>query len=430
MAVSGLHLGVISGFFLFIMKRLNIKDKAAFIITIAIIVYYCALCGFSKSVVRAGIMVGVLMIGKLLNRHSDSLNSLGIATFIICINPFAVWDVGAMLSVLSVLAICTLYPTAERKIGKLKPFKSYYINTALRYVLKNMALISCIILYQLPALIIFFGSTSLTGIISSVILVPLGSLATILALLTNLAIRIHIGLPFVLITRFINKAIIFLVEKLASLRLLVINFENYFVLVIAIILIILAICFIINKKAIKKAAVLSLCIIIISLISMAVINNSASYAYITKNGALAIYSKNHTVVYGVNTKSDYFAVKSFLSSRSRKIDCIFVNSQSPYSDMPGESFDCEKTVYRTYSQSLSDDFSIDYKTNRGTYDFTAKIGNIKLNENNSFIYDNDINITDNICTDKNGTINLDNGDIIYRISKNNYKARRVSVWQE
>ena len=430
MAVSGLHLGVISAFALFIMKRLKVKDKASFIITTVLIIYYCALCGFTKSVVRAGIMVCVLMIGKLLNRHGDTLNSLGIAAFIICINPFAVWDVGAMLSVLSVLAICTAYPIAEKSISTLKLFKSYYLNYALRYVLKSFALISCIILYQLPVLFIFFGNTSLVGIISSIILVPLGSLATILSLLTSLAVRIKIGLPFVLLTRFTNKAMIFLVEKLASLRLLVINFENYFGFVIAGILIILAICFIINKRYIKTAAPVSLAIIVISLFSMAVLNNSASYAYITKDGAVAIYSKNSTVVFGVNTKSDYYAIKSFVSSRSDKIDCILANSNAPYSEMLKESFDCDNLAYRAYSQSFSDDFCIEYENKKDHFDFTAAIGDITISENNTYNFTNDISITDKICSDKNGSVDLNGGDIIYRISKNNYKARRVSVWQE
>ena len=118
MAVSGLHLTAVAGIVLFLIKKFRIKDRAGGIILIASVLVYIVLAGFSKSVVRAGIMMIILTSAKLFMRRGDSLNSLGLAVALICLNPFAVFDVGAVLSVLAVLSLITLYPVFSRSFKK------------------------------------------------------------------------------------------------------------------------------------------------------------------------------------------------------------------------------------------------------------------------------------------------------------------------
>ena len=430
MAVSGLHLTAISGFVLFILKKLRLPDKAIFIITIGVIAYYCALCGFSKSVVRAGIMMSVLMLGNLFGRHSDPLNSLGLAVFIIALNPFAVCDAGAVLSVLCVLSLCTAYPYLERKISVAKIIRNYRLNRAAQYILKALASAFCIIAYSICAYYIFFGYISLVSLVSGVLLIPLGSFATVFTIVTDFFIRLKIGAPFVFIIKITNRAIIFLVGKFASLRFAIINFENYFGLVAAGILIILAICFIINKKHIKTALIASLAFAVISVFSMSLINNSNTYVYVTESGALAICDNQSTAVFGVNSKSDYYSIRKFVSTRNNSIEFIGTNSQNGYSSLLADEFNCKKIVYRTYSKKLSDSIFIDYKTNREAFDFTAKANDITISNSSNSSNKCNINISNKILRDKNGYIDLSNGDIIYRISNNNYRVRRVNIWQE
>ncbi len=430
MAVSGLHLTAISGFVLLILKKLRIPDKATFCITIGVIAYYCALCGFSKSVVRSGIMMCVLMLGNLFGRHSDPLNSLGLAVFIIALNPFAVCDAGAVLSVLCVLSLCTAYPYLDRKISVTKIIKNYRMNRAVQYVLKALASAFCIMAYSICAYYIFFGYVSLVSLVSGIVLIPLGSFATVLALITNFFIRLNIGAPLIFISRITNRIIIFLVGKFASMRFAIINFENYFGFVAAGILIILALCFIINKKHMKKALVISLIFAVGSVFSMSLINSNNTYVYVTQGGAAVICDNQSTAVFGVKTKSDYYSIKKFVSTRSNSIDFIGTNKQSEYASMLAEEFGCKRIVYRTYSKKLSDNLNIDYKTKKDIFDFTASTNDITLSCNNEQKTKSDINISYKICKDKNGYIDLSNGDIIYRISKNNYRARRVNIWQE
>ena len=430
MAVSGLHLTAISSFILLMLKKLRVPDKISFCITLGVIAYYCALCGFSKSVVRAGIMMSVLMLGNLFGKHSDPLNSLGLAVFIIAINPFAVCDAGAVLSVLCVLSLCTAYPNFEKKISAARYFKSYNLNRAVQYILKALASAFCIMVYSIGAYYVFFGYISLVSLVSGIILIPIGSFATILTLITNFFIRINLGLPFIYLSRFVNRVIIFTVGKFASLRFAIINFENYFGLVAAAVLIIIALCFIINKKYLKKALILSLIIGIMSVMSMAVINKNASYIYVTQSGAVAVSDSNCTAVFGANTKSDCYSIRKFVSPRNNSIDFIGTNKQNKYTSMLADEFGCNRITYRTYSKALSDRIIIDYKTKRESYNYTVKIRNISVSNNNIMNTQSDISINNKILKDKNGYIDLENGDIIFRVTNNNYSARMVNIWQE
>ena len=430
MAVSGLHLSAISGFVLFILKKLKAKDKLTFALTLGVIAYYAALCGFSKSVLRAGIMMSVLTLGKLFGRHSDSLNSLGLAAFIICINPFAVCDAGAILSILCVLSLCTAYPVFERRINKLKLFKSIRLNDAAAYILKAVAASFCIMAYSLCAMFIFFGYISVVGLFASVFMIPLGSFATVLAFITSIAIRMKIGVPFIYLSTLTNKLIIAFVEHMASLRFAVINFENYFGFIIAAILIIFAFCFIIGKKHIKKAAVISLVIAFAALISSAVINNSCAYVYVTENGAAAICKNKSAVVYGIENKSDLYSIEKFLGSRNEKVEAVFADKENRYSALAAKDFNCQSAFYHSCKKNFANGVKVSCTLSGSAYDFKADINGFVFSTSNVSEPENDINVIKNICIDKNGTVDLSQGDIIYRISENNYRARRVNIWQE
>lgn len=69
-----------------------------------------AVSGFTYSVMRAGFMMLVMLLGTLLSKQSDSLNSLGIALVILCfVNPYCVMSLGLRLSFLSTLGIIVGY---------------------------------------------------------------------------------------------------------------------------------------------------------------------------------------------------------------------------------------------------------------------------------------------------------------------------------
>ena len=427
MAISGLHLTAVSAFLLLILKKLRVNDKLSFVINIAAIACYCAICGFSKSVIRAGIMMCVLMLGKLFGKHSDALNSLGLAVFIICINPFAVCDVGAVLSVLCVLSLSTAFNYLSTKISQLKLLKNKRLNKIVKYTINGIAASGCVLLYSICAYYLFFGHVSLTSIFSGIILTPIGSLATIISLITSFIAQSKIGIPFILLTRWLNEFIITLVGIFAKIRLTLISFENYFGFVAALILIIFAFCFIIDKKYLKAASIISLVIFVSAMISMAVVNQNNSYIYISSDGAAAITSQGSTAVLGIDSSSDYYSIRKYLSSGKGKLEIIAAPYDNRYCRRLAEDFSCDRIVIGSIKTNIAPDFSFHFKENENKFTFTADINGISFSENEG---ESDITILNNICKDKNGYIDLSDGDIIYRLSDKNYSARRFDVWAE
>ena len=63
-------------------------------------------------------MMAVLLAARLFGRKADGLNSLGLAVFLLCTDPFAVTDVSLQLSVTSVLSLLTLSPVLNKSLAR------------------------------------------------------------------------------------------------------------------------------------------------------------------------------------------------------------------------------------------------------------------------------------------------------------------------
>lgn len=106
LAVSGLHLTILSQALLLLFYLCRIPRKAARLITILFVLGFMAMAGFTPSVVRAGITTTIYLAAAFFGRESDGLNSLGgAAVVILLLNPFAVADVSFLLSFSATLGI-------------------------------------------------------------------------------------------------------------------------------------------------------------------------------------------------------------------------------------------------------------------------------------------------------------------------------------
>ena len=97
LCVSGSH---ISFLMLGVQKLLNnIGRKKKYIISFVILILFNAITGFSGSVARASIMSGFMIIGKLLFKQNDVINSISLSAILLLIyNPFLLFDTGLLLS--------------------------------------------------------------------------------------------------------------------------------------------------------------------------------------------------------------------------------------------------------------------------------------------------------------------------------------------
>lgn len=102
-AVSGLHVAVL---YLLIQRLTLGKPWLTFCVGVPTLVLFAALVGFTPSVCRAGLMLGLIMLASAIRREYDGLTELAFAALLILFqNPFTAQAVGLQLSVLSVLGI-------------------------------------------------------------------------------------------------------------------------------------------------------------------------------------------------------------------------------------------------------------------------------------------------------------------------------------
>ena len=112
LAVSGLHVGIVLAFLIFVLERFPrvFSKRAAILISILFIWIYAGITGFSPSVLRATIMFSIIVFGDVFGKQSSHLNSLGFSAFLMIIwNPLVIYDIGFQLSYLAMVGIFLLY---------------------------------------------------------------------------------------------------------------------------------------------------------------------------------------------------------------------------------------------------------------------------------------------------------------------------------
>ncbi len=171
LAVSGLHIGIISAFILFVLSNLGIKRLVTSLLTLGTIWFYGFLIGFPPSILRANIMITILMLGFLLRRVNDSLNALFITLFIILIfNPLLIFSLSLHLSFIATFSLIYLTPHIRDKLFFMKDSYS-----------SNLATILAVQLGILPLQAYYFNRIYILALVTNIMLAPILSLALIIS---------------------------------------------------------------------------------------------------------------------------------------------------------------------------------------------------------------------------------------------------------
>lgn len=121
LVVSGLHLSVVCTCVYFVL-RCFLSRRWSALFSMAAVIFFMSLIGFTPSVVRAGVMCLVMLSGQLFYRRADGLNSMGLALLILlAYNPYCLLDVGLLLSFGAAGGVLCLAPQLEKRMrdGKL-----------------------------------------------------------------------------------------------------------------------------------------------------------------------------------------------------------------------------------------------------------------------------------------------------------------------
>lgn len=173
LAVSGLHIGIISGFISLVLANLGIRKKVNVIATLATIWLYGYLIGFPPSILRSNIMFTILFLSQLIHEPYDSINSLSLAMFILLlINPYYLFNLGFQLSFAATFSIILLTPRIRHWF--------YPYNNKL---IQSLSAIIGVQIGLLPFQVYYFNRINILSIPANLMIIPIISLALVLGFL-------------------------------------------------------------------------------------------------------------------------------------------------------------------------------------------------------------------------------------------------------
>jgi len=137
LAISGLHVGIIAALFIVFVRMIPIARKAQLMIVIILLIFYATITGGRASVIRAVIMTVVFLASYVLERETETINTLFLAAFLILlVNPLNLFDVGFQLSFTCVLSIILFNAKINFGLSKMiidqedkGKVKSYFVNS-------------------------------------------------------------------------------------------------------------------------------------------------------------------------------------------------------------------------------------------------------------------------------------------------------------
>ena len=269
LALSGMHLAILSLAINTILKRLEVKKKPRLLIMILLVAFYVALTGFSASVLRSGLMLIISSILFLLSNKADALTSLAISVFVIvAFNPTSVFDLSLWLSAFATLGVIVYSEIAEKSNTNMNFIEKLWTS------FKNGCLIS---VFAFCATFAFtalrFDSFSVVSIITTLIF----SFIIQFFIYSGLLLLLIGGIiPLGKIIIFISEIILWLAEFISSFKFVYVSMNSVVLKLLVVILSVFFFAFLVFEIKNKKKGILIIILLLATVFTCAEIDTLAS----------------------------------------------------------------------------------------------------------------------------------------------------------
>lgn len=173
LAVSGLHVSILMGAISWILKKLKVNKYVNFGLIFFILLFYCYVCSWTPSVIRASVMALTFLIANIFRSEYDSINSLSIAGIILLIiNPLNGLDMGFWMSFSTVISIFMLNKPLQAVLTKVLP----------KYFAEAFALSLSASIGISPFLIIMGKTINLLSVFANILILPFFEIVYIMLL--------------------------------------------------------------------------------------------------------------------------------------------------------------------------------------------------------------------------------------------------------
>ncbi len=188
LAVSGMHVAYLIAIVNYIGGKCKVGKRNQKMILILLLGFFMLLTNRTPSVRRACVMAILAMVAILVCRKSDILNNMAISLFLILIqNPFAICNIGLILSYSATLGIVLLSPIFISKSSK-NTWQANLIQKVKSLIIVSVSAWVSI----LPISMICFQSVSFTFLVSNLMVSVLMGMIMMLGIF----ISIPISIPF------------------------------------------------------------------------------------------------------------------------------------------------------------------------------------------------------------------------------------------
>ena len=161
LALSGMHFAILMIAVEIILRRLGLRKRMCMLISLIFSVLYMFLTGFPPTILRAGFMLIISYILRIIIGNYDSVTSLFTALFIIIlIQPYSVRDISLWLSFFATLGVI-----AAIEFMHTDRFK----NKAVKYILTSLTTSLFAIMATLAFTVFSFKNISLISILATTI---------------------------------------------------------------------------------------------------------------------------------------------------------------------------------------------------------------------------------------------------------------------
>jgi competence protein ComEC len=173
-AVSGLHVAIVTMILLVLFQFLRIPEKPRIVVTLLFLVYYNYLTGGAASVTRSVIMGIVFLSARLFQRKSDIYNTMGLSALIILLaDAKQLFQPGFQLSFVAVFALVYLYPKVSRGMEYLP--ERLRSNPAVKWTGSALSVSVAAGIGTLPFTSYYFGKISIVSFVANMVDVPLSN---------------------------------------------------------------------------------------------------------------------------------------------------------------------------------------------------------------------------------------------------------------
>lgn len=334
LAISGLHLSIFCGIFFLLLRPFSLKKGVRAVLLCIFLLLCCMLTGQAPSVLRAATMVALGTLLSFSRKKITALESLSLTGVLFAlIDPHFLLDIRFLLSFFATLGIVTLLVRAKRQTNAAK--------RVLGWLYQAICTSLAAIFFTLPIVALYLGRVSFLGVLSSLILIPLCTLAIDCALL-------FLFLPSALCHTVLTdkllslpaKGMLFLAETLSEWDGFCVFFSSVsdllFVLVFSLLLL-LFLLFFLHRKRTATAVLLTCSLLLFPLHALQVHNRDTLFSFTVytdgKSEAFLLTDSENSILIDA-AKSDYGLCRAGLYDlshvyRKERLDAFVCLSYSP-----------------------------------------------------------------------------------------------------